>query len=105
MAQDIKDAKPQEKGFLQKVKDTAANIIEDIGENFRDFTDFVVGLKDLAKRDNKKAKEFFAMVAHLGAVMTKAGVSKPEKASMHELGEMFRPTLSLEQQKGQDVGR
>lgn len=91
----------QDKSFLQKVKDTATNIIEDIGENFRDFTDFIVSLKDLAtKRDNKKAKEFFAMVAHLGSVMTKAGVSKPERASSLDLGEMFAPSLGQEKQKG-----
>lgn len=91
----------QEKNFLQKIKDTATNIMEDIGDNFRDFTDFIVSLKDLAtKRDNKKAKEFFAMVAHLGQVMTQAGVSKPEKVSNLQLGEMFSPTLGQEKQKG-----
>lgn len=96
----------QEKNFLQKIKDTATNIIEDIGDNFRDFSDFIVSLKDLAtKRDNKKAKEFFAVVAHLGAVMTKAGVSKPEKASILELGEMYTPTLGQEKQRSQDIGR
>lgn len=96
----------QEKTFLQTIKDSATKIIDEIGESFRDFTDFVVSLKDLAtKRDNKKAKEFFAMVAHLGQVMTKAGVSKPQQASSLDLGEMFAPTLGQEQQRGQDVGR
>ncbi len=96
----------QDKNFLQKIKETATNIIDDIGENFRDFTDFIVSLKDLAtKRDNKKAKEFFAIVAHLGAVMTRAGVSKPEKASVLELGEMYSPTLGQEKERGQDIAR
>jgi hypothetical protein len=96
----------QEKTFLQKIKESATNIIDDIGESFRDFTDFIVSLKDLAtKRDNKKAKEFFAVVAHLGAVMTRAGVSKPEKASVLELGEMYSPTLGQEKERGQDIGR
>ena len=81
-------------------------MIDDLGESFRDFTDFVVGLTDLAtKRDNKKAKEFFAMVAHLGAIMTQAGVSKPQRASTMDLGEMMTPTLGQEKQRSQDIGR
>ena len=94
----------QEKNFLQKIKESATNIMDDIGESFRDFTDFIVSLKDLAtKRDNKKAKEFFAMVAHLGQVMTQAGVSKPQKASTLDLGEMYTPTLGQEKQR--EIGR
>ena len=96
----------QEKTFLKKIKDSATSVVEGLGESFRDFTDFIVSLKDLAtKRENKKAKEFFAMVAHLGAVMTKAGVSKPEQASALDLGEIMAPTLGQEKERGQDIGR
>ena len=94
-----------EKTFLQNIKDSATKIIDDIGETFRDFSDFIVSLKDLAtKRDNKKAKEFFAVVAHLGAIMTQAGVSKPQKASTLDLGEMMTPTLG-QQQRSQEIAR
>jgi len=90
----------QDRNFLQSIKDSATKLVDDIGESFRDFGDFIVSIRDLAqKRDNKKAKEFFAIVAHLGAVLTKAGVSKPEKASVLELGEIFAPTINQDKQK------
>jgi hypothetical protein len=93
--------KPQDKSFLQNIKDSAKNALEAIGDNFRDFTDFIVSLKDLAtKRDNKKAKEFFAMVAHLGAVMTRAGVSKPTETKAR-LGEVAPPLMGPEQSQEQ----
>lgn len=96
----------QDKNLLQTIKESATRIVEDIGDSFRDFTDFIVSLKDLAtKRENKKAKEFFAVVAHLGAIMTRQGVSKPQQASQLDLGEMMAPTLGQEKARGQDIGR
>lgn len=90
----------QEKNFLQNIKASATKIIDDIGESFRDFSDFIISIKDLAtKRDNKKAKEFFAIVAHLGAMLTKAGVSKPQQVSVLDLGEMMSPALGQEKAK------